>query len=117
MRTLFRFFLAVWPYHLAIAAVLTIPIAAFTPRAGWKRWELLAFILPFSIFAGAASLRDHGNALQAVATLTLAIPVAALIRARLGAYPEAHRLVGVVGLGALCVLSLGLYLFLPARAF
>ena len=113
----FRELLTLWFFHVAFAAAVSIPIAAFTPRAAWKRWELLAFVVPYSLWAVATALHNRGNALYAFSALTLAIPVAALVRVRLSTFPEAQRLVAAFVFSALCLFALGLYFLLPPRHF
>ena len=106
-----------WVIHVAIAAALSIPIAAFSTRAAWRPWELVALILPFTFWAVPSFVNDHRNALTAVSTLTLAVPVAALVRVRLARHSEVHGLVAAALLTVLCLLAVVLYFYSPRGPF
>ena len=44
--------LLIWTVHAVIGAALSAPILVLgRKRIGWARWELLALIIPFSVWA------------------------------------------------------------------
>src|SRR5690349_5138599 len=47
------FWLLLWGLHASVALVLSLPLLmAGRQRAGWRRWEAIAFVLPFALWAG-----------------------------------------------------------------
>src|SRR5262249_3714773 len=84
------FFIRTWLSHALIAGVLTAPIVFFgRRRVHWLWWETFVFIVPFFIWmafmlspleVGRKSIANIGE----YVFISLAVPIAALIRLALG---------------------------------
>lgn len=74
-----------WCYHVLAATLFLIPIVGFGRyRVPWARWHALALVLPFAKWAAGASAGSMDIAIEQLWYLTLAIPVAAIMRALVG---------------------------------
>jgi hypothetical protein len=78
------FIFVTWLIHAGIAAILSAPIVYFSrKRIHWRRYELLAFIIPFGIWfalCGFTGIRSKtlSNAAIEPAIFGLGVPIAAL---------------------------------------
>ena len=110
------FLLRIWLGQVAIAALLCLPIMFLgRRRVHWRKWEVAAFVVPFWIWGVLMLINGNGKTLanlQEAVVITLAIPLAALVRVAIG--DKGHRLFyPVLALLLLCALSAGLYFFVP----
>lgn len=106
----------IWSLHTVIGAVLCSPIVFFgRKRVHWTFLDLLALLLPFTIWLGLMMFLGTGKSLANLIEpvfISLALPVAALIRVLVG--PRASERVVSIGLVALlCVTGIGVYGLTP----
>jgi hypothetical protein len=106
-----------WFFHAILAFLSSLPIVWFARRrVDWRRWELLVLALPFGVW-GLLTLaqlqkKSGGNLIWELTLITLAVPVAALLRAAIGPLLP-QRKVAATLIGLLCLLAAGLYFFTP----
>jgi hypothetical protein len=110
-------FLLLWGIHALIALVLASPILFLgRNRATWEWWELLYFVVPFSVRAGlmlsdlsvGESLANLGECIY----LSFASPLVALGRLAIGR--TSHRRVFSAGLLAfVCITAAGVFFLTP----
>jgi hypothetical protein len=110
-------YLAFWIAHMVLALPLTLPIVWFARRrVDWRRWELLVFVLPFCTWGLLVLAEFHkksdGNFVYEFSALGFSVPVAALLRAAIGA-KFSQPLVAAILIGMACLLIAGVYFFLP----
>ncbi len=116
LHNFFQYEVGLWLMRVVIGAALTWPVIVIgRDRARWRWWELDAFVLPFCALSHciAMSLRlDDLRDIVAALAISLAIPIAALVRIKIG-----HRmnriLVSMALLIALCCVAVGVYTVLP----
>jgi len=110
-------FLQLWLIHALIALFLAAPIVCFgRHRADWQFWELFALVVPFSLWAGlmlsdfsvGKSLANLGECIY----LSMAVPVAALLRLGLGATSH-RRAYSAFLIALLCVTAVGVFFLTP----
>jgi hypothetical protein len=115
---LFAFF-ALWVLHVLAALFLALPIIAYGKgRVRWDRWELLAFVLPFAIWACLITTNSRPKSLANLSEVILlapAIAITALVRVLIGSR-EPQALWPRLMLGLLCVAALGVYNLVPMLA-
>ena len=112
----FGFLIHLWFVHAILALIVASPIAYFgRQRISWHVWELLVFVLPFSIWV---ALMSYGNMpkslsnLGEVINITIAIPVATLIRVAVGSrFPQS--LTAAILVVLLCIVSAATYFLTP----
>ena len=82
----------IWGVHSVIGAVFSAPIVWFgRKRAHWSLLDLLAFLLPFSVWGALMNAHSMGKSLANLGEpffFAFAIPVAAIIRVIVGAHVE-----------------------------
>jgi len=119
METLGTLFL-IWSAHAVIGIALSAPILFFgRRRIGWGRWELLALIVPFCVWAllmisplstGQKSLANLGKPVY----ISLAMPVLALVRVWLGnRIPD--RIYAVTFIGTLSAVAAAAFFLVPFK--
>jgi hypothetical protein len=110
-------FLSLWTAHVFVALCFTLPIMAHGKgRVRWHRWELLAFVLPFTIWACLLFTNSHDKTLGDLGECVLlgpAIGLAALIRVLIGPR-EPQDLWPVLLMGLLSLTATGIYASIPA---
>jgi hypothetical protein len=109
-------FLHLWMIHAFIALALATPIVWLgRHRADWQSWELIAVVVPFSLWAGlmlsdfslGKSLGNLGECIY----LSTAVPVAALLRL---VRPTSHRRAySAFLITLLCATAVGLFFLTP----
>jgi hypothetical protein len=111
-------FLHLWLIHALIALVLAAPILFFgRRRANWQWWELFAVIIPFSSWAGfmlsglsaGKSMANYGECIY----LSLAVPVAALLRVGVGGTSH-RRAYSAFLIALLCVTAVAVFFLTPS---
>lgn len=108
----------IWLMHAALAGVLSAPVVHFgRRRVHWRSWELLALVLPFTIWSvlmfselaiGKKSLSNLAEPFYFAA----AIPVAALIRVALGSRMSERVCAGCL-IAAVCLVAVGVFFLVP----
>jgi len=110
-------YLQLWLIHTLIALVLAAPIVWFgRHRADWRLCELFAVVVPFSLWAGlmlsdfsvGKSLGNLGECIY----LSMAVPVAALLRLGFGATSH-QRAYSAFLIALLCVTAVGVFFLTP----
>ena len=105
-----------WCVHGSLAALLTLPIVYLgRKRVQWSPCDLLCFVLPFCAWLcltlSGASGKTYINLLTEPLYLTLAIPIAAILRLIAGS--SINPVIISISLTSLLVLTaLGLYWFI-----
>ena len=116
MGELSFFLVQLWLWHFVIAGVPCLLLVFFgRKRARWQMWEALAFVVPFVLWATLMVANGKGKTLgnaAEVAAISFAIVVAALIRVAVG-HKERQPFYPAALLLLLCVVSAGLYFFVP----
>lgn len=109
--------LVYWLVYAAIALALSAPfIFLARKRVDWHAWELLAFVLPFSLWAVLVYVNDAGKSLSNLVepfVFVPAIPMAVLARAIVGRRYDQTRLAAFL-IVLLCLVAAGVYLLMPA---
>ena len=109
-------FLCLWKMHSVTACTLAAPFVYFgRRRANWHPWELLSFVLPFSIWAGLMAADSSGKSLANMGeclNVSIAIGVAAAIRVLVGSR-RWQRTLSLSLLVALCLVAVASYAFTP----
>ncbi len=112
-------FIIVWLAHALIALALALPIArSGRTRVRWKPWELLAVVIPFLVWiAFMTSALGNGrkslsNLIESV-FLSFMVPLAALVRIRMGSRVSENAIAGIL-IAGLCVLAAGVFWLTPA---
>ncbi|MHB1035546.1 MAG: hypothetical protein ACYC35_15055 [Pirellulales bacterium] len=111
--------LVIWLIHFAIAAILCAPIVFFgRKRVHWRSWELLAVILPFSVWLllmmsplsmGRKTLGNIGEPFY----FALGVPIAAIVRVSIGPPVVRQRLLIAAIIGTLCLVAAAIFFFVP----
>lgn len=110
-------FLTLWLMHAVVAMSLAAPIVFVgRRRAQWQPWELLAFVLPFSIWMGLMfsdlESKSMSNMSESV-ILASTLPIAAFIRIWFGGMRN-QRFCACVLIAILCGAAVGVYFLTPA---
>lgn len=111
--------LLIWLLHVVIAGVCTAPVVLLgRRRVRWQPWELLVFVLPFTVWAvlmfsdlstGRKSLANLGEPFYFAA----AVPVAALVRVAVGLRISARACAGGL-IAGVCGVAVGVFFLVPA---
>jgi hypothetical protein len=107
-----------WPIHAAIAAILAGPIVLLgRKRVHWQRWELLALVAPYGIWAALMISRlsdDRANfgKLTEAFYLAPAVAIAALLRIGIGARVR-EQLVAISLIAVLCGAAVAMFFLVP----
>jgi hypothetical protein len=106
-----------WAVHAVIGLVLASPILFFgRKRAQWEWWELLAFVIPYSLWSGLMSSdlavgKSLAN-LGECGYISFAVPVVAFIRLWVGGRSH-QRLYAAALIGVLCGVATGAFFLTP----
>ena len=107
-----------WLIYVLIAGVLASPIVFFgRRRVHWQWWETLVFIIPFFIWM-ALMLSEFSTGRKSLANLgefvfiSLAIPIAALVRVALGMRVRERVCAGSL-FALLCLTAAGVFWLTP----
>ncbi len=108
---------SIWLMHAGVAAVLSAPIVFFgRRRVNWQMWALTDFVVPFIIWV---CLMDSplsvGKSLANLAEaffVSLAVPVAALVRVAVGRAIDERICAGIL-LAALCCTAAMVFFIVP----
>jgi len=110
--------LSIWLIHAGIALILSGPIVFLgRKRVRWRLWELLAVILPFSIWAilmaSELSLgrKGLGNLYEAF-YLALGVPLAAIVRIVIGSRGRQQACAGSL-IAVLCIVAVVVFFVVP----
>ena len=110
--------LPIWGVHAAIAVVLTAPIVFFgRKRLRWKWWELLAFVLPFAVWAilMSSELAEERKTVWNIPEglyFAVAVPLAALVRVAVGSRRREPVWAAAL-LVALCAIAAAVFFLVP----
>ena len=100
----------------SLALVLTAPTVFFSRRrVAWQSWELLVFLLPFVIWIALESFGGRSKSISNIGELlgiSLAIPIAALVRVAL-AKRVPQTLLAIVLFAAVCAVAVATYFLTP----
>ena len=117
-----RAVLRLWQIHLGIAVGLCVPIVLLgRKRAHWRPWELLAVVLPFSVWVLlmvsplSIGRKGSGNLVEPF-YLALGVPIAAIVRVWTGPRllrPAQINLLIAALLGALCTAGAAVFFLVP----
>jgi len=108
-----------WLLQTIVAAVPTAPVVFFSRRrVHWNVWELLAFVLPFLVWAilmlsDLSTGRKSLSNLVEPALLGIAIGIAAFVRASLGLRLTERGFAWAL-LGGLCIIAAGIFFLVPS---
>jgi hypothetical protein len=106
-----------WLTHAAVGLLLASPIIFFgRKRARWERWELLAVVIPFSLWLSlmfshlctGKSLANLGECFY----IGFAMPIVAFIRVWVGGTNH-QRAYAASLIGLLCVVAAGVFFLTP----
>ncbi len=107
----------IWGVHSVIGAVLSSPVVFLgRKRVHWGRLELLAFLLPFAVWAALMNESSTGKSLGNLGEpflFAVAIPVAAMVRVIVGAHVE-EKVMSIILVASLCLCAAGVYWLTPA---
>jgi hypothetical protein len=110
-------YLGLWCLHAIIAAVLSSPVLYFgRHRAKWQAYELLALVLPFLVWAVCITAYSQGKSIANLGEcflISIAIPIAALLRVAMGHRKKQWANSAAIILG-LCIVAISIYLFTPS---
>lgn len=108
----------IWMMQAVIGGALSAPILFFgRKRAGFAGWELLALIVPFTVWmilmlsplaTGRKSLANLGEPV----CIGFAMPVLALLRVAIGK-KITERIYAVTFISALCVVAVAVFFLVP----
>ena len=108
--------LIIWGYHVFVAGVVAAPILYFgRKRVHWEKWELVAFVIPFAIWSIAILIDGEGKTLSNLGecqVISIAIPVAALIRVFVGQRAK-QRILSMLLIVLLCAVGIATYFLMP----
>ncbi|MBM4069392.1 MAG: hypothetical protein FJ271_10655 [Planctomycetes bacterium] len=108
MVTLLFLVVVFWLLHAMLALTLSIPIAAWS-RFRWHRWEILALIVPYGVWALTLALDTNP---AGWVLLSVAIAVATLIRVVVGNRHPGSACPKIL-MGSLCVIAFLLIWIMP----
>lgn len=112
------FFVFAWLFHVGVSAVIVSPVVLLTrKRVHWHAWELLALVLPFSLWMTLMIRNDSAKTLSNLVVepciLSVVLAVGALARAALSrSLSERSAIVGIVA--GVCLIAAGIYFAVPA---
>ena len=110
----------IWSAHAGIGAALAAPILYLgRKRIGWARWELLALVIPFSVWVvlmlsplsdGRKSLANLGEPVY----ISFAMPALALVRVAVGTRLS-ERIYAASFITLLCVVAAAVFFMVPFK--
>src|SRR5262249_36200902 len=109
----------IWLVHAVAGAALSVPILFVgRKRIGWARWESLALVIPFCIwallmFSPFASGREGLANLGEPIYISFAMPVLALIRVTVGTRMT-EKAYAVSFIGTLCGVAVAVFFLVPS---
>jgi hypothetical protein len=112
-----RLLFLMWIAQAVIGFALSAPILFLgRKRIGWAYWELLALIVPYSIWmilmlSPLATSKGVGNFMEPV-YISFAMPVLALVRVAIGT-KITERVYAVTFISALCVVAVAVFILVP----
>ena len=109
----------IWLMHAGLAAVPSVPIIFFgRKRIHWRAWELLALVVPFCVWLCLmqSELSTGWKSLSNLAEpffISLAVPVAALLRVAVGTRVNEKIFAGIL-IAALCGVAAAVFFMVPS---
>src|ERR1043166_5476517 len=106
-----------WLMHAGIGLVLTSPILFFgRKRARWEWWELVAIVLPFSLWSGLmfselSTGKSLANLVECI-YISFAVPVVAFVRVWVGGKIHQRRYSAAL-IGLLCGVAAAVFFLTP----